>query len=381
MLADVDALERACPYVLHEQPLGPYAAYYWSNVNVMSISEIAARLPTIGCDVVTRLPMPTPQTYVIKRAKNSFVVTTRGTTVPKDVLTDVTTELPAGAILKAANSAVAAMARHPTETIAMATHDKATSIMHKAADDVESGRVKVHAGFLVCAMKVFARLVAELSREGAFEPGPALREDTRVIFYGHSLGAACASYMYTWLRDMIPAPQRNQVSCAVMSCPRVVDRQGYASWFERHDLDTYCHYFTHGDAVVHALPGYAGLTHHPSRTYYAADMVPVRRGWGILKPVLAHFVFDTSSFKRMSVSGDGHDWGSTTSQSDIKIHPCSTHAGVVLVAARYRQALAVNARHKQHRVTAAPRPMYVQSERQYSRVMSRATSSTRAGRL
>lgn len=91
----------------------------------------------------------------------------------------------------------------------------------------------------------------------------------RVVLHGHSLGAACATLTYAWLRDIYHKGGRDvfdtiDVKCSCVATPMFCDELAWREWFrgrpDASDNDVYVHYYTAGDVVVHDIPALAGYT-------------------------------------------------------------------------------------------------------------------------
>jgi hypothetical protein len=375
---DVGGIERVCPGEVLRAPRGPVAAYYWSNVNVLNREAIEARVPRIGLPGAscTRVDVSSPRTYVIQKSLHPrrrdstpdaggttpagaarVIVTIRGTRSWKDVHTDFSARLPIRAIRSAMEKEllkVYGSSPTPHHAVRSAVEQRLNGLL----DDL--GSVRVHSGFLARAVRCFVSVVAELHRSGvlvptsdaasghpsALSPTLALTPGSTVHLYGHSLGAACAAFLNAWLRDLCDAESQSRITSALLSCPRMVDVAGYDAWFRRHDrADAFRHYFTRSDVVVDALPSLAGLTHHPSLTCYVGTLPPLKRRALRWAPVLAHFVFDTSSFQKeisrdaAAGVGAGLQHG-TRSAGTVSRRPSSARGrSLILVSPRFAGAL------------------------------------------
>jgi len=145
---------------------------------------------------------------------------------------------------------------------------------------------RVHPGIFARAFQVMAMMWQHLELSGlsaALAGGQGGLEDHRVLLYGHSLGAACASIAYVWLRDIYLKGGRDvygllDLSCACIACPMFCDDATWNTWFAPHALSftktpkkkqpSYVHYHTEGDAFVSDIPSLAGYTRSFSQSCY-----------------------------------------------------------------------------------------------------------------
>jgi acetyl esterase/lipase len=252
--------------------------------------------------------------------------------------------------------------------------------------DVRDGGMHVHAGLFALSVRCMLGVTFELVSAGTLallpcppegkgtrasdgeraqaKPTAAFASDAaRVQVYGHSMGGACAAFVYAWLRDLVGPAGAARVACVCLSTPRIVDEAARAAWFRRHDDDAALrHYFTRGDVVVHALPSFAGLTHHPTRDHYRCPMAPLRGYARLARAFYAHVVYQPLRLRRLVVR-EGARWSSRIDEGRAKqAFPRSCRGGggapppdprepFVLAAARYQPvvdvaALAQDARHE-----------------------------------
>jgi len=335
-----------------EERMGLLAAYFWCNINLLTperMSEVWG-----GGDVFprpawtpgearwVRAAHATPQTYVFFQPKDGWaVVTIRGTNVAADLAADLTPRSSPGKLGRGVRREVdgfvdgggggAAGATTRGEVARACTH-----LFEGVVTDVRDRGMHVHAGLFAFSVRCMLGVTYELVSAGKLSllprrtPAPlkttraskAKRQDAgpptaafasadaRVQIYGHSMGGACAAFVYAWLRDMVGPAEAPRVSCVCLSTPRIVDEAARAAWFNRHDVEaTMRHYFTRGDVVVHALPSFAGLTHHPTRFHRRCPMAPLRGYARVARSVYAHVVYQPLRLRRIVVR-EGARWSS-----------------------------------------------------------------------
>lgn len=253
--------------------MSPVVTFFWCHMNVMNVRQLKQR----GLPLPLRtVKVKTPQTFIFD-SEGPLLITIRGTdvSVPKNIVVDFLGRLPR-TILKA----------KARDKLRSATLDVRTLIEEKL-DSMKStnGGVSVHAGLFLYALRCLVHTVKTLRR----------MPKRSIHVYGHSLGAACGSFLYTWLSEL-----GYDVTCSCLSCPRLCNDAGYDLWFARHDVPSrYRHYYTRGDPVIHAIPRTAGLTRHVSMTYYVAPLVKLRGAGRLVSRIMAHVTFQPGRFKRV----------------------------------------------------------------------------------
>jgi hypothetical protein len=107
------------------------------------------------------------------------------------------------------------------------------------------------------------------------------------------------------------------------------------------------HYFTRGDIVVHALPSFAGLTHHPTRFHRRCPMAPLRGYARVARSVYAHVVYQPLRLRRLVVR-EGARWSSRIDEGRATLAapgrcrgtlPSDPREPFVLADARYQPAV------------------------------------------
>lgn len=252
------------------------STFFWTQVNKLDATELRREgLPL----PLKRVAVTTPQTYIFD-SEGPLLITIRGTNfaVPKDVLVDFTGRLPR-VILKP-----------KTRDKLVQSTPRVRSLIEAWLESMRRshGHVTVQAGLFLYAVRCLVQVVRALKAMSVS------RTSGRAIhLYGHSMGAACASFLYVWMSDL-----GYDVTCSCMSCPRLTNIAGYDRWCARHDNQRYRHYYTRGDPVVHGLPKAAGLTRHVSMTYYVAPLVELEGASVLLSPLIAHVTFQPHRFRR-----------------------------------------------------------------------------------
>lgn len=299
-------IHAACPSLLvcGDEPsrMSLLVTFFWTQMNMFSV----AQLHEYGLPLpLRRVSITTPQTYVFDSA-GPLLVTIRGTdvTIPKNILMDLTGRLPR-TFLKAKTR----------DELTHSTPEVRTLIetcLETMKQQGGGGRgVVVQAGLFLYAVRCLVHLVQTLAGMEAAGRRP-------IHLFGHSMGAACVSFLYAWLGDL-----GYDVSCSCMSCPRLCNDAGYDAWFSRHDNARYRHYYTRGDLVVHGLPKTAGLTRHLSMTYYVAPLVKLPIRSRLLSAFIAHVTFQPSRFRRVVKSrtkqrGEGR----SPTRERVLVPPC-----------------------------------------------------------
>lgn len=304
--------------VLFDDPCGPVAAFFWAAAAVQAPEPSCGRLAGLGrgrCvwSESIRPKLPAVSAFEISRVggKKTMAITVRGTVSFKDVKKDLTV---ASTQTRAAfeRKARAAAANWPEAAAAV------------EADLVESTRSRMafHQGFYVLAARVLGPVLQAIRR----------RRPRRVVFYGHSLGAAVASFLYRWVKAV-------EASCrlAVMSCPAICDEACFRRWFEPlgDDGDAARHYYTSGDLVVGGVPGLTVLTRRatiageyegaPDPAVAAASSAWVAKGraW-VAARLLSHLTLTPGTLRRASdgaplVASRRVPSGAVLSFSDAKV--------------------------------------------------------------
>jgi hypothetical protein len=291
---------------IEKHRMAPLTAYYWSNINVLSHDMmrrgLADRVFPGGWDNVHHVhERGGPLAYVLtRRSDSAALITVRGTRSARDLMIDASVTCPSIATLYREVSKECARLPAPL-----------AAVLENAALDVMERRVEVHAGIFMGAVRCMAGVVNALASDPScpflFEPDRVrVKKNGSVVFHGHSLGAAVASFMYAWMRDAIQSPsQRRLVSCACMSCPRITDHRGYTAFFKLHDLPgQYRHYYTHGDVVVESSTATVPIsrTHHPTLTHHVCPLAPIKPAASAFKKLISHVVFIPSMFRRIRVA-------------------------------------------------------------------------------
>ena len=120
-------------------------------------------------------------------------------------------------------------------------------------------------------------------------PGSGSGSSNNVYLYGHSLGAACATLAYVWLRDIFYKGGRDvdgelNLACACVACPMFCEDRAWFEWFHAHTggvgardegahilksyRHNYRHYFTDGDVFVRDIPSLVGFTRAFSNVHH-----------------------------------------------------------------------------------------------------------------
>lgn len=303
-----------------ETRMSVLVTFFWTQMNMLGEADMKAKgLPL----PLRRVEITTPQTYIFE-GQGPLIITIRGTDawVPKNILADVTGRLPRVYLKSRTRDKL----RHATPEVSALIEARLESMR------TENGEVHVQAGLFLYAVRCLVHTVKALE---AMSVRPSAG---RIIqLYGHSLGAACASFLYAWMADL-----GYNVFCSCMSCPRLCNDSGYEQWFAAHDNDRYRHYYTRGDPVVHGIPKTAGLTRHVSMTYYVAPLVKLPWAQSLLSPVLAHMTFQLSHFRRVVKSRSKEPGsGQTPTQGLPLIGPsCFTHRNILLASSSSQSVLA-----------------------------------------
>ena len=236
---------------LKRDPCGPAATFFWAAAAIQAPDPSCRRLGLTEGDACTwsasiRPRLPAVNAFEI--SDDLMVITVRGTVSLEDAKVDLTVMRTRASFEKKAMKAVA--------------ESTTPSVRHMIETDlVESRKMRLafHHGFYVLAAKTLGPVLEAIEA----------RKPKRVVFYGHSLGGAVASFLYRWVRmQMQLQMQAVDVRLAVMSCPAICDAACYRAWFEPlgDDGDRARHYYSAGDVVVRRLPGFASLDCHATRS-------------------------------------------------------------------------------------------------------------------
>lgn len=302
----------------YETRMSVLLTFFWTQMNQLGQADMLENgLPM----PMRRVEISTPQTYIFD-SQGPLLITVRGTDVsfPKNILADITGRLPR-VYLKA----------RTRDKLRLATPEVAALIEAKL-DTMrpENGEVLVQAGLFLYAVRCLVHTVRALETLSV-RPGSG----RSIHLYGHSLGAACASFLYAWMRDL-----GYDVTCSCLSCPRLCNDAGYQLWFAAHDTDRYRHYYTRGDPVVHGIPKTAGLTRHVSMTYYVAPLVHLPWTHRLLSPLIAHVTFQLSRFRRVVKSRSKKpDAGQTPAEGLPLIGPSCFRNGNILLTSLASQGI------------------------------------------
>lgn len=301
-------LEQKCRDALFdpERTLSPTNVYFWSHLAAWAIFDRQSRcaadskgLDKKGCsrtlgllDQVHRHNwIKSPRLYAhvdeIKK-KNTTILTyfLRGTSTYKDVFVDATVHLPDDVFLRKVDRAIRSAKTRSSSSSAL-LH----STISKCAGEIVDNGWTVHRGMFVkaalIAVNVHKHLVSVTKKD----------EDTYFVrIHGHSLGGVCATLSYAWLRDV-----GVDVVAGVMSIPDFCDRRFRDAWLARHDSpETYRHYYTRGDPVVHALPKAVNLTASLTDAPFVCPPPPhVANRFLVLRSVVLHLVYMPGRFERV----------------------------------------------------------------------------------
>ena len=223
------------------------AAYYWANIAYTP--ELAAGLPG---STTLRSTSGSP-TVLHVRHSGAHTIAVRGSCE----LSDIATVLALRGLHGRLHHAYCEGTRH------MARGGEARRRVQEAFAHVAASvaalppHAHVHPGILVHAFKCLMLVWPVLGD----------RRADAVFLYGHSLGAACASLLFVWLRELGCCARPDATSCSVLACPMFANTPAWTAWLSRHDLPCYAHYFMHGDPFVSDLPGVVGLDRAVSRTH------------------------------------------------------------------------------------------------------------------
>jgi hypothetical protein len=254
------------PRFLIEDPCGPAAAFFWAAAAVQAPDPSCRRLVGLGgegggccaCSWSTsvRPRLPAISAFEIVRPGDGggtrlMAITTRGTMSLEDARADLTVLRTRSSFERRARKAVSAAVSWAKEMV--------------EADLAETSRAHFgfHHGFYLLAAKVLGPVIEAIET----------RKPDIVVFYGHSLGAAVASFLYRWIRSS--QKHKRDVRLAVMASPAICDAKCFVRWFDEplgDDGNRARHYCTAGDLVVRRLPGMAAYDRHATvRGEYVAD--------------------------------------------------------------------------------------------------------------
>ena len=259
------------------KPLAPATAYFWCNMSI----ETPAFQTEVG---IARLEgSTTPRVFQcdsVSREVDVFVF--RGTRSKRDVKVDLSVSMSDGRFVRrVAQYLIAALGEG-------ADHDAIRAIVQRAAWSVVTKKWHVHRAIFLRSIVVLG--VVLLHRR------PLLP----LLLYGHSLGAACATYVYAWCAEL-----GVDVRACVMSCPNFCDDACQVEWLARYDDATrYRHYYTRGDPVVQLLPKAARLTAGLTARPYVCEpvrLVDIARPW---RRIMRHVVYRADGFRRVAAPGE-----------------------------------------------------------------------------
>lgn len=268
VVTEVDLVARmGGPGFLWEDPCGPAAAFFWAAAALRDrpTRDVVVVAGGCGCECAWAGQLsdrrPTVNAFLLlekkKNKAKTLVVTVRGTTTASDVKSDVSVRRSWPSFERKVRKAV--VGSTAAERLVEADLDG------EASGARTRGPVLFHHGFYALASKALPAVIRTIH-----EALPS-----RIVFYGHSLGAAVASFLYRWVR--IELGPSVDVRLAVMSCPAICDARCFSAWFGPlgDDGERARHYYTRGDVVVRRIPGVASLDSHATRRgeYEAAPWV------------------------------------------------------------------------------------------------------------
>ena len=237
---------------LKRDPCGPAATFFWAAAAIQAPDPSCRRLGLPKGDACTwsaSIRPRLPAVSAFELSDDLMAITVRGTVSLEDAKVDLTVMRTRAGFEKKAMKAVA--------------ESTTPSVRHMIETDlVESRKMRLafHQGFYVLAAKVLGPVLEAIDA----------RKPKRVVFYGHSLGGAVASFLYRWVRMQIQMQMQLSavdVRLAVMSCPAICDAACYRAWFEPlgDDGEHARHYHSADDGVVRRRPGFASLDCHATR--------------------------------------------------------------------------------------------------------------------
>jgi hypothetical protein len=244
---------------LHHDPCGPAAAFYWAAAALERPPDDRA-VRDVECVWSARVHERLPAVNAFELPGGLLAVTVRGTTTAADVMADA-------AVRRFSWSSFERKARRSV------SDGEAAGLVE--ADLAEGRRYNFafHQGFYVLAAKALGPMLDVIRT----------RRPKRVVFYGHSLGGAVASFMYRWVRAAFAGQTtlKIDVRLAVLSSPAICDERCFDRWFGPLGDDGMRarHYFTTGDVVILRLPGIVSFDRHATRAgeYVARPWVEFER--------------------------------------------------------------------------------------------------------
>lgn len=335
-ILDVRGVLAACGHSLTDkkQCMGPTQAYYWCAMNKLSASEVVQVAPPPVPHFA--MPVKTPAIFMFHRQADETLeggggaaafITVRGTRLglTRDLLVDISASLGHTILRKTANVIVKKV-RHnggsgrgaggAGQTMA-AVKRSMESLLAQDLAQVKAYNLRFHHGFYLQALRCLGPLLIALCESGilnvptatdephVFTAGRATNQSPMPLIqlYGHSMGGACVSFLFGWLRRLTRGVN---VRCVSMACPMICDLVSQRLWFLPHGTDDparFRHYYTEGDPIVFVIPGAAGFTHHASGTNstYFAPMVGLgpRTSFSqrLTDRLLAHVSFQPALFR------------------------------------------------------------------------------------
>ncbi len=246
------------------------AAYFWNHIAYCVDEDVHAYFRGHDQYTIAILRNPTDKTSphvvcVLDTATRATLFTVRGSNTPSDFMTILDVNCSKETLQKRLRS----MFTTRTST----THTSTTrcrefrELIHFYMMDKVSQlpcTSRVHVGIFMHAFKCLLMIA------------PHLPQAHDVHLYGHSLGAACASLLYVWIRELdeLLGLSHRLVTCACMASPMFCNDAAWESWFKHHDtVAGYVHYYTIGDPFVKRVPGLVGLTKAVSTTHHVGPSI------------------------------------------------------------------------------------------------------------
>lgn len=295
LLRFLDDIAAACPSLTDSDPLCPLAAFFCGFLPSLGDTEAMTRtmraMHPSSSEVALLEGVKTPLTFLSQTTAATTLIM-RGTRSGRDAWTDVRVFV-----------ADCVVRKKVEEHLRGLTDSRVSSAIRRVTDAMLREGWRMHRGMFI---KSVALTVAISNRTDGTK---ALR------LYGHSLGAACASMAYAFLREAHP---RMPLVAAVMSCPDFCDSAARAAWLAPLlDPATFRHYHTEGDPVVHGLPAAAKLT-SALATREHSYVCPAPRLSGLSRSVtklLSHVMFRPAAFRLAGAGpplkpgcGESHYW-------------------------------------------------------------------------
>ena len=272
-MSSVVDIYKQCPLDVMSDTLCPVTAYFWSHL-------VARHLPISELrDTMMKQvhECRTPRLYVARVSDAVDVFVVRGTSTKRDVHVDVS--------FRMSDTKLRKRIQHVT---ASATEGMRREVV-RTTDLAISQRWHLHRGMFVRAAGVAAAISNLASPERA------------VRLYGHSLGGACVSMVFAWLRG---ANISGEIKAAVMSSPDFCDANCRNAWLAHHDDPGYFrHYYTRGDPFVHRIPRLAGFRNGLSASPFICPMPLLDKHNLVIssiRPLLAHVIYSAQKFAKTS---------------------------------------------------------------------------------